>query len=130
MHSGASSAGTWLWKLEGTTWTEVLKLSDPHRRQSRRQSHLDNVAHILLYAGTNTELVSVEYSGGTYQLWTSRPAASPISLSGSEIATIDIDFNRPHVACHRKRCHRSDRCLLQRLALFHLERVRSLSLRA
>ena len=25
--SGASSAGTWLWKLVGTTWTEVLKLS-------------------------------------------------------------------------------------------------------
>ena len=35
--SGASSAGTWLWKLDGTTWTEVLKLSDQHRRQGRRQ---------------------------------------------------------------------------------------------
>ena len=88
--SGASSAGTWLWKLDGTTWTEVLRLSD--RTDIKADALVQGAAaHVLLYAGTNTELVSVEYSAGTYQLWSLRPAASPLSLSGSEIATIEID---------------------------------------
>jgi hypothetical protein len=95
--SGASSAGTWLWKLEGTAWTEVLKLSDRTDVKADAKA-AGSVAHILLYAGTNTELVSVEFSGGSYQLWTNRPAPSPLSLSGSEIATIDID--RSHVVSH------------------------------
>ena len=87
---GASSAGTWLWKLQGTAWTPVLKLSD--RTDTKADAKpLGNVVHILLYAGTDTQLVSVEYSGGSYQLWTSRTAPSPLSLSGSEIATIDIN---------------------------------------
>ena len=88
--SGASSAGTWLWKLEGTAWTEVLKLSD--RTDVKADAKvLSSVVHVLLYAGTNTQLVSAEFSGGTYQLWTSRPTPSPLSLTGSEIATIELD---------------------------------------
>ena len=90
--SGASSAGTWLWKLVGTTWTEVLKLS------SRTDAKADvkvagNLIHALLYADTNTQLVSAQYNTGTgaYQLWSSRPAPSSISLPNSEVATIDID---------------------------------------
>ncbi|MBK7513901.1 MAG: carboxypeptidase regulatory-like domain-containing protein [Chloracidobacterium sp.] len=88
--AGASSAGTWLWKLNGTTWTEVLKLSTRTDVLADAKVLNDKV-HVLLYAGTNTELVSVEFYAGNYQLWTGRPTPSPLSLSGSEIATIDID---------------------------------------
>ena len=74
--SGASSAGTWLWKLVGTTWTEVLRAS------SRTDAKADvkvagNLIHALLYADTNTQLVSAQYNTGTgaYQLWSSTPRA-------------------------------------------------------
>ena len=90
--SGASSAGTWLWKLVGTTWTEVLKLSD--RTDVKADVKVTgDLIHALLYAGTNTQLVSVQYNTGTgtYAPWSVRPAASSISLPNSEIATIDID---------------------------------------
>ncbi|MCA9994504.1 MAG: DNRLRE domain-containing protein [Anaerolineales bacterium] len=87
------SSGTWLWKLDQATspsWTQVLKLSDNTNTHADAKV-MGAVVHVLLYDVTNTELVSVEYSGGTYQLWSQRPAVSAISLSGSETATIDID---------------------------------------
>jgi hypothetical protein len=88
--AGASSAGTWLWKLQGTTWSTVLKLSAA--TNTKADVKVDaNVVHVLLYAGTNTELLSVEYTAGTYQPWSQRTAAAAISLPNSEIATIEID---------------------------------------
>ncbi len=89
--SGASSAGTWVWKMQGTTWVEELKLS------SRTDTKADvkvvgNLAHILLYADSNTQLASIEFNAGHYQLWTTRTTLVSISLPGSEIATIDQDF--------------------------------------
>ncbi len=88
--SGASSAGTWVWKLAGTTWNEAVKLSD------RTDTHADvtvsgNLAHIILWAGSNTQLASIEYIGDTYQLWSTRPNLSAIPLDSSETATIALD---------------------------------------
>jgi len=88
--SGASSAGTWVWKLENTTWTEVVKLSD------RTDTHADalvagSLVHILLWADSNTQLASIEYVSGAYQLWPTRPALVNISIPGSESATIALD---------------------------------------
>ena len=88
--TGASSAGTWLWKLQGTSWSEVLKLSSAMNTKADVRS-TGNLAHILLYNDPATQLASVEFSGGTYQLWTTRPTLTSINLPGSEIATIDID---------------------------------------
>ncbi|MBK8784602.1 MAG: tandem-95 repeat protein [Anaerolineales bacterium] len=88
--SGASSAGTWLWRLQGTTWIEELKLSNATNTKADVKTSGD-VAHILLYAGTTTQLVSAEYNGASYVTWSGRAAPSNISLANSEIATIDID---------------------------------------
>jgi len=88
--AGASSAGTWLWRLQGTAWTEVIKLSD-NTAVKADVKVAGNVAHALLYNGASTQLVSIEYSGGTYQLWSARTTPTDISLPSSEIATIDID---------------------------------------
>jgi uncharacterized repeat protein (TIGR01451 family) len=89
--AGASSAGTWVWRLTGTTWTEVLKLSP------RTDTHADvlldgSLAHILLWAEKNTQFSSIEYVGGTYQLWATRTTLVDIPLpNNSEIATIALD---------------------------------------
>ncbi|HXL55739.1 MAG TPA: T9SS type A sorting domain-containing protein, partial [Chitinophagaceae bacterium] len=91
----ANSAGTYLYRLDGTTWTNMLKLS------TRTTSEADckmvgSVTHILLYQGTSSQLVSVEYvaASSTYQLWSSRPSTISISLdAGVETAVIDMDGN-------------------------------------
>ncbi len=88
--SGASSAGTWLWQLQGTTWTEMLKLSG--RTDTKADIKVaGNLAHILLYADANTQFITAEFTGSAYQLWTSNPSLVNISLPNSEIATIDRD---------------------------------------
>ncbi len=90
---GASSQGTWLWRLDGDHWTEILKLSDEVDTKSDAKK-IGNVTHILIHDGS-PQLASVEYVPATmtYQFWTTRTANVDISLSGSEIATIDIDSN-------------------------------------
>jgi hypothetical protein len=88
--TSVSPSGTWLWKLEtDENWAAVLRLS------SRTDAHADAVAlgdvtHVLLHDPAPV-LVSLEYVGGTYTFWEERPAPTPISLSGSETATIDVD---------------------------------------
>jgi uncharacterized repeat protein (TIGR01451 family) len=88
--AGASSAGTWVWRLVGTTWTEVLRLS------TRTNTHADvlvdgPLVHILLWAGNNSQLSSIEYVGVTYKPWADRSTSVDISLPGSETATIALD---------------------------------------
>ena len=68
---------------------EELKLSSETATVADVKA-VGSVVHILLY-DSDPELVSVEYSGGSYQLWSSRPTPSAIPLPGSEIATIDVD---------------------------------------
>lgn len=86
-----NSSGTKLWKLQNQTWVNTLNLSN------FSDTHADakvvgNLTHILLYRGQQSQLVSVEYSSGAYQLWSGRPNPANISLgSGVETATIDID---------------------------------------
>ena len=116
--AGASSAGTWVWRLAGTTWTEVLKLS------SRTDTHADvlvdgSLAHILLWADTNTQLSSIESVGGTYQLWATRNTLVTIPSPVSETATIALDSTGVMWLATRscpKNC-----CLSQRFPLQHLE---------
>jgi len=85
----ATTSGTWIWKLSGTTWTEELLLSTETNTAADVKVQ-GSVVHILLY-DNDPELVSVEYIASSYQLWASRPVASPISLPSSETSTIDID---------------------------------------
>ncbi|MCD4698921.1 MAG: DNRLRE domain-containing protein, partial [Bacteroidales bacterium] len=88
-----NSSGTHLWRLDGILWTNVLTLSSTTNSYSDCKVDGD-VTHILLYSGTSSELVSIEYLVGsnTYQLWSQRPSTVSISLdSGVETATIDID---------------------------------------
>ena len=87
-----SPEGAWLWKLgDDGAWTNVLHLSDSTSVRGDAKQDGD-VTHILLH-GSSSTLVSIEYvpSEQTYTLWGDRPVATPVSLPGSETATIDID---------------------------------------
>ncbi len=88
--TAVSPSGTWLWRLEDdTSWTNVLRLSS--RTDTKADTKVvGDVTHVLLYSSAPV-LVSVEYVGDTYVPWSARPTATAISLSGSEIATIDVD---------------------------------------
>ena len=89
-----TSNGTSVWRLDGTQWTSVLRLSSSTSAKADVLP-VGDVAHVLLYTGTSSQLASVQYvpgSPGTYQLWSARPALAGVSLtSGVETATIDLD---------------------------------------
>lgn len=90
-----NSAGTQIWRLDGTTWTSVLNI-DASTSSYADCKVMGSVTHILLYKGTSSSLVSVEYVPGssTYQLWTTRPSSVSLTLaSGVETAVIDVDGN-------------------------------------
>ncbi len=89
-----SGGNTLLWRLHNGSWTNDLVLSSGNAYADCKA--IGDAAHILLYKGTASELVSLQYNtnSGTYQLWSERPATVPVSLDPSvETATIDIDDN-------------------------------------
>ena len=68
-----NSSGTQIWRLDGTTWTSVLTI-DASTATFADCKAVGSVTHILLYKGTSSSLVSVEYvpASTTYQLWATR----------------------------------------------------------
>jgi hypothetical protein len=91
------SDGTWVWRLDGTSWTPTLRLTTEDSFHADVKS-TGNLAHVLLLDDGNTQLASIEYVGGSagYQFWSQRPDLVNIALpSSNETATIDVDsFNR------------------------------------
>ena len=87
------SQGTAIWGLAGTAWIDVMDLA-PYTSSRADVKVVGNVVHILLFRGTSSKLISVEYDvpSQTYQLWTQRSTTVDIALdSGVETATIDVD---------------------------------------
>ncbi|MCH8034827.1 MAG: hypothetical protein IH950_13855 [Bacteroidetes bacterium] len=101
---GSDPAGTYLWRLDGTTLTKLMKLSDQSWTFADAKA-LGNVTHILVVQGTgddrainSAELVSIQFkdnspSPPTYEPWTVRTSNVSITLDSEfdEAATIDID---------------------------------------
>ncbi|MGV3502253.1 MAG: T9SS type A sorting domain-containing protein, partial [Adhaeribacter sp.] len=87
-----NSTGTHLWRLDGTTWTSIMRLST---RNARADAVVKgDTTHIFLFAGTASELVSVEYvaASNTYQPWTKRKVKTDITLDeGVETGSITLD---------------------------------------
>ena len=87
-----SPQGTWLWQLQpDLSWAAALHLSSA--TDARADVTLDGaLAHVLLY-GAAPELVSLEHSTAThtYEAWSLRPTNTPVSLPGSETASLAID---------------------------------------
>lgn len=91
------SSGTWLWRLDETAWTKVLQLSTRTGVRADCRA-VDDVTHVLLFAGASTQVASLEFvpgQPGTYQLWSQRPGLVDVTLStGVETATFDVDSTR------------------------------------
>jgi hypothetical protein len=95
----SSPSGTWIWRLESDgSWTPVLRLSRSEDTKADALA-MGDVTHVLLCDSSGSscagspELVSVEYVPAlhSYQLWSERPAPTPVRLRGSETSTIDVD---------------------------------------
>ena len=70
-------SGTWLWQLEQQSWNPVLQLSSRTDIQADVKP-LGDLAHILLFGGTSSELVTLEYNAADpagYQPWISQSGA-------------------------------------------------------
>ncbi|SFU79375.1 Por secretion system C-terminal sorting domain-containing protein [Pontibacter akesuensis] len=88
-----NSSGTHLWRLDGTSWTHMLRIS-PKTNSKADCKVMGNITHVLLYTGSSSSIVSLEYvpASGTYQLWSKRTSTVGLTLDkGVETATIDID---------------------------------------
>ena len=87
------SDGTWVWRLDGTSWTPTFRLTETDKFHADVKS-TGGVAHVLLFDSDASQLASIEYVGGStgYQMWSQRPQLVDLALHGSsETATIDID---------------------------------------
>ena len=74
-HVTSDRSGTWIWRLDRQTWTQVLKIG-PGGGYLPDAKPDGDVTHILLMSNSRTaapsKLVSVEYVAGdpgTYQAW-------------------------------------------------------------
>ncbi len=92
-----NQTGTWVWRLDGDSWTPVLKIADETAAKADTKE-VGPVTHILLKEDQSTRLASVEYvppsngAPGTYQLWSARPDLVDIGLDrGVDTASIDVD---------------------------------------
>ncbi len=90
----AGSNGTQIFRLDGTTWTPVLKLLSSGSRADCWV--VGDVVHFLLYKGAsaNAYISSAQYDAatGTYKFWSKRAANVTLSMpAGSETATLTVD---------------------------------------
>jgi hypothetical protein len=87
---------TWLWRLDGDTWTRVLFLSfNKFGRADYELAAGGDLVHLLLFDANASTLISVEYIHGSadgYQLWSARPQAVPVPVAwAAETATLALD---------------------------------------
>ena len=85
--------GTWLWRLDGQSWTPTLQVSSNTGVQADVKA-VGDLAHILLFDGAASQLATLEYDSAfnTYDAWTLQPNLINLGLpSGIETATMDID---------------------------------------
>ena len=88
--------GTKIFRLDGTSWTEVLTLTTVSSKPDCWVS--GDLVHLLLFKGAtnNSLLYSVKYdvASNTYKLWDTRPTVVTIVFpAGAETATIVVDGN-------------------------------------
>ncbi|MES2649734.1 MAG: T9SS type A sorting domain-containing protein [Bacteroidota bacterium] len=88
--------GTKIFRLDGTTWTEILTLNTKSSKPDCRVA--GNLVHILFYKGAsnNSYLYSIEFDPvtTTYKPWKTRTSGSLIIFPpGSEAGTIVLDGN-------------------------------------
>ena len=87
------SSGTWVHRLDGTTWTPAQQIT------TNKSVHADvklvgDVAHVLLFNGNSSQLASLKYDAADnrFEPWSLRPQLVNVPLGSSvETATIEAD---------------------------------------
>ncbi len=93
----ALSTGTWLFRMDGKSWTPILKFSASKFSADVEPVGDGTIVHVFMFnasATSSSKLGSVQYvpgSPGTYELWQVRTALSSVMTSGASTGTIDID---------------------------------------
>jgi hypothetical protein len=85
--------GTWVFRLDGTNWTQTQKIS------ASKSTHADvkvvgDLAYVLLYEGAKSQFATLQYDSidNQFEAWASQPNLVNIPLSkGVETATIEAD---------------------------------------
>ncbi len=88
-----NSAGTSVFRLDGTSWTETQQIS------TNTKVHADvklvgDLAHVLLYDGTNSQVATLQYDAvdNRFEPWALQPNLVDVQLSsGVETATLEVD---------------------------------------
>lgn len=87
-------SGTWLWRLDNSTWTPITRLTTSKGTQADIKV-VNNLAHVLLFKGSTSELLTLEWKSGSqpgYDFWSRQPNVVSLSLgTGVETATLDVD---------------------------------------
>ena len=84
--------GSLIRRLDGTTWTKIFPRLSSSSTEKADTKVVGDKTYILLFNGTNSNLVTVTYDPGPPKIY-SNPVTQSITLVGSSIetATIDID---------------------------------------
>ena len=86
-----NNSGTWLWRLDDGSWDPVFQLSSDSSTQADVKV-VGNLAHVLMFEGTSSELVTLEATPSGYDFWALQPHVIDVQLgSNVEIATLDVD---------------------------------------
>jgi hypothetical protein len=90
----SATGGTKIYRLDGTSWTDILTLNNKSSKPDCRV--VGDLVHLLLYKGAsnNSFIYSIKYDvpTNTYKLWATRPTASTLFFpAGSETGTIAVD---------------------------------------
>src|SRR3954471_4951360 len=88
-----TKAGTFVYRLDGTSWTATQKISASKNAHADIKI-VDDLAYVLLYAGVNSQFATLEYnpSDNEFEAWAPQPNLVNVTLSkGVETATIEAD---------------------------------------
>jgi hypothetical protein len=91
----ATSAGTKVFRLDGTSWTDVLTLATSSNSRADCKV-VGNLVHVLMFRGATATsyLASLEYDAvnQTYKRWAQRPSnANIVFEAGAITATLEAD---------------------------------------
>ncbi len=94
--SGPDGSGTYIYRLDGSTWTQLSLRLDSNTNVQADTKAVGDITYILLFQKSQEKayLVSVQFVAGstpTYEL--STPSVDISLASGAETAVIDIDSN-------------------------------------
>ncbi len=89
-----NSSGTWVFRLDGTSWTPTQQITTNSSVHADVKS-VGDLVHVLLFNDENSQFATLQYDAGPdnrFEPWSLRPQVVNLPLSsGVETATIDID---------------------------------------